>query len=497
MKPNIIALSISLIMFSCWNVRISYKVFDGNIKKYALGIARLLIFWVTIRIIKMFIRINFLWYLFYVALIFMPTLYYLCSRYLINKDKKLNKYIVYSISTFLLILVLTNDIHNLVFKFDYKDYRNYIGYFIILVWIMYLLVCSTINMLKKNKHEKSIRVILPFVPIVIGLIYTILYVLEIPAFIREINMTVVIGWLFVIGIEIVFSMELIPNNLQYEKFFKNSYLPISILSKKGEIVYQTSNFYKVPNIIIEDIKNNKVKESYKNPNNENQVFEIGVFKEGYSVIKKDFSNIENLKKELEEKNEKLKAQEKSLITQKNLEDKLYEMKLNSEILESLENRIKEKRERIENIINNMDKPNREELEEARYLISYCKRMSNLIVSNYNNEIYNKEKIKIIFDELLEDSKPNGIYGAINIDNNIKVESTAVIEIYEIMFSIFENIEDTGVLINLEKNKMKIVLDKKCKTLKNVILSSTSEEKIKEILEKEVEDGKEIFIELST
>lgn len=496
MKPNIIALSISLIMFSCWNVRISYKVFDRNIKKYALGIARLLIFWVTIRIIKIFIRINFLWYLFYVALIFMPTLYYLCSRYLINKDKMLNKYIVYSISTFLLILVLTNDIHNFVFKFDYKDYRNYIGYFIILAWIMYLLVRSTINMLKKSKHESSMKKFIPFLPIALGLVYTILYVLEIPSFIRATNMTIVIGWLFVIGIESVFSLELIPNNLQYEKVFKNSYLPIAILSKKGEIVYKTNHEIKIPNTIVADIKNDNAKEIYKNPNNKNQVYEVAKFQEGYSIIKKDFTYIEKLKKDLKEQNKKLKKQEKSLIKQKNLEEKLYEIKMNNEIFDSLDSRIKERKSKIESIINNMDLATKEELEEVRYLISYCKRMSNLIVSNYNNEIYNREKIKIIFDELLEDSRFRGIYGAINIDNNIILVSTAVIEIYEIIFSIFQNVKNIGTLINIENNKIKIIFDDKVRSLKDIILNSVKDGIISKVEEKDTEDGKEILVELS-
>lgn len=496
MKPNIIALSISLIMFSCWNVRISYKVFDINIKKYALGIARLLIFWVTIRIIKIFIRINFLWYLFYVALIFMPTLYYLCSRYLINKDKMLNKYIVYSISTFLLILVLTNDIHNFVFKFDYKDYRNYIGYFIILAWIMYLLVRSTINMLKKSKHESSMKKFIPFLPIALGLVYTILYVLEIPSFIRATNMTIVIGWLFVIGIESVFLLELIPNNLQYEKVFKNSYLPIAILSKKGEIVYKTNHEIKIPNTIVADIKNDNAKEIYKNPNNKNQVYEVAKFQEGYSIIKKDFTYIEKLKKDLKEQNKKLKKQEKSLIKQKNLEEKLYEIKMNNEIFDSLDSRIKERKSKIESIINNMDLATKEELEEVRYLISYCKRMSNLIVSNYNNEIYNREKIKIIFDELLEDSKFRGIYGAINIDNNIILVSTAVIEIYEIIFSIFQNVKNIGTLINIENNKIKIIFDDKVRSLKDIILNSVKDGIISKVEEKDTEDGKEILVELS-
>lgn len=57
-----------------------------------------------------------------------------------NKTKK---NIIYSISCFLLLLVLTNDFHELVFKFVkgivlFDDYKHFIGYYLISIWIFYL-----------------------------------------------------------------------------------------------------------------------------------------------------------------------------------------------------------------------------------------------------------------------------------------------------------------------------------------------------------------------
>lgn len=495
MNLDIIILSISLMIFSAWSIRIYYKVFDKTIKKYAISISVLLILWCTIKIIKSFKGSNLLWYLFYIALIFMPTFYYLCSRYLVNKESKTNKYIIYTISTLLLVLVLTNDFHQFVFKFDYKDYRNYIGYFIVLFWIMYLLITSTINLLQKSKQEKSIKSFIPFIPILIGLIYTILYVYEIPYFIRKINMTVVIGWLFVIGIENIFSMELIPNNLQYEKVFKNSYLPIAIVNNKGDLVYQTSKKIHISKTILDEIKSEKVKEIYESPDNNDQVYEIGSFKEGYSIIKKDFSKIEKLKQELKIKNEKLNKQRKSLINQKNIKDKLYEIKMNNEILERLEYKIDKNRSKIENILDNMEEANKDDLENIKYLISYCKRMSNLIISNYNNEIYNKEKMDVIFKELLEDSCSRGIYGVVNIDDNIILNSSVVTEIYEILFLIFQTISNVGVLVNIEKKYIKIIFDDNIEFVENILIDKKQEGIISNIIERDVEEGKEVFIEL--
>ena len=168
--------------------------------------------------------------------------------------------------------------------------------------------------------------------------------------------------------------------------------------------------------------------------------------------------------------------------------------MNNEILEKVEEKIKEKRNKIAIIMNNMKQVNINELENVRYLIAYCKRMSNLIVSNYNNEIFNSEKMEVMFNELLEDSKSREIYGFINIDNII-LKSSTVTEIYEIMFSIFENIKNIGVLVKIDKENIKVVFDNKINSIKN-LLEKNDGINFKEIYEKNNEDGTEIIIKLN-
>lgn len=258
-------------MFTLWTIRLYYKLYDKKIRRYILNIGLLIIFWMLIRIIKGLTILplceRICWYLYYLPLIYIPTLYYICSLSLLGKISKLKKYIIYTFSFILFILVLTNDFHEFVFKFNqgilfYDNYTHYIGYYIISIWIFYLFSKSLISLgIYRMKIKKDFKVFLPFIVIIIGIVYTVLYIKNTP-YVRNINMSIFNSTLICIGIELVFYLNLIPNNKKYINKFSSSNLDMAITSFDGKTIYNTKVF-KVPYFILNDIKNNNVKNTYK------------------------------------------------------------------------------------------------------------------------------------------------------------------------------------------------------------------------------------------
>ena len=134
----LVAIFTSIVMFNCIT-----KILDKKIKILFEILFGLFIFWL---VIKMFNKVavfddnsNIIWYLLYVPLLFVPNLWFLINNQIYLKNKKLKSIftiISLSISTILLILVLTNDFHEFVFKFNngiyfHDDYSHYIGYYLI------------------------------------------------------------------------------------------------------------------------------------------------------------------------------------------------------------------------------------------------------------------------------------------------------------------------------------------------------------------------------
>lgn len=222
-----------------------------------------------------------------------------------NKTKKT---IIYIFSTILLLLVLTNDFHQLVFIFNnsiilYDDYTHYIGYYLISIYIFYLFSKSLIDLaIYRMKIKKDLKGFLPFIVILLGITYTICYVLNI-WYIRKINMSVVNSTLICIGIELAFYLDLIPNNSRYTTKFLNSHLDMSITSLNGLTKYTTKVFKTIPEFILTDIKNNKVKKTYQD---QFIIYDIKKNKDSYVILKKDLTSIHNLKKEVKNLDKRLK-----------------------------------------------------------------------------------------------------------------------------------------------------------------------------------------------
>ena len=331
------------ILFTIWTIRLYYKLYDKKTRRYILLIGLLIVFWMLIRIIKGIavspLTERMCWYLYYLPLIFIPTLYYISSLSLLGKMNKRKKNIIYSISCFLLLLVLTNDFHELVFKFVkgivlFDDYKHFIGYYLISIWILYLFSKSLIDLaIYRMKIKKDIKGFLPFIVILLGLTYTILYVLNVP-YVRGINMSIVNSALICVGIELAFYLNLIPNNSKYKSRFSNSNLNMAIISLDGKTKYTTNVFDNIPKKILDDINNNSVKETYKN---KNIIYDIKKNKDSYVILKKDLSSILEIEKEI---NEQKKELEQKLIGTEDKIARKNHTKEEKELDELIENFLK-------------------------------------------------------------------------------------------------------------------------------------------------------------
>lgn len=292
---------ICAILFTFWSVRLYYKLYDKKIRKYIISIGILIVFWMLIRMTKGVVETTLLtrlsWYLYYVPLIFIPSIFYIYSRSLLKKINKKEKIIIYIISTILLLMVLTNDFHEIVFKFnngieDFNNYKHNIGYYLITLWIFILFGGGMIILaLDRLKIKKDIKAFLPLGILLIGVIYTLLYVININN-IRNINMSVVNSILICLGIELALYLNLIPNNKKYLKTFQNSNLNMEIVSLDGNTIYSTKLLKTVPHNILRDIKNNKVKKNYYN---KAIIYEVKKNKDSYVILKKDMTELYNLK----------------------------------------------------------------------------------------------------------------------------------------------------------------------------------------------------------
>lgn len=489
---------LALAIYTIWLILLYIRIFDKTLKKYVLSIGVLLVFWMAIRMVKRYTTgyvTEILWYLYYIPLLMIPTFYYNCSSYLINSKNKKRRIVAIIISIILFLLVITNSLHNIVFKIksNINDYNHNIGYFIIVVWILCLIVVAIINLIKSSKNKGYKNIILISVTILIGIIYTILYIKNIPV-IRKTNMSVIIGTLFCVGLEMMLDFKLIPNNFRYKKIFKNSNLPLEIVSQDGKTRIVTNHSINLKENIINDIKNNKVKSIYKD---NNIIKNVNVINGGYSIEEKDYSKINEYEEKLKSIQQELIEQETILQKQRKIATEIYETKLKGEIIELLDEKIEQKRNLINELIKEMKITDIDKMKNIKLLLNYCKRMSNLVISSYNKEKYDNKRLEVIINEMLIEAQSLGINGVLKT-NNFEISSGETANIYEIIFETIMKFRTANFILYIQVNnsytEIKYLFDGKHKNFKKEI-EKLQLERILEIEQIVDEDGTTIKLKI--
>ena len=112
-------------LFAAWGLSVRQRIVQKQVCRFMTVTAVLLIIWMVVRSAKYFIfwqpdAVRYLWYLFYLPMLFVPMLALLIAMSLGKPDEyKFPKgmSVLWIISGVLLLLVLTNDLHQFVFTF--------------------------------------------------------------------------------------------------------------------------------------------------------------------------------------------------------------------------------------------------------------------------------------------------------------------------------------------------------------------------------------------
>ena len=172
----------------CISVR--NRIIQPQVRRYLTLVSALMVFWMTVRTIRYSLDecmwlMRYLWYLYYLPMLFIPLLSVFVSLSLGKPDNfRLPKWtkFLYIPTAALLLLVLTNDLHQLVFVFPEDavvwgdDYSYAFGYFLTVGCIVLCMITTLVTMLIKCRipHSRTV-LMLPFIPTMVVLIYGVLY----------------------------------------------------------------------------------------------------------------------------------------------------------------------------------------------------------------------------------------------------------------------------------------------------------------------------------
>ena len=194
-----------------------------------------------------------IWYLYYVPMLMLPLLLFYTALFVAPKNGfKFKKwYWTAALTALLIILVLTNDLHQFVFKFNNNfenwdnDYSYGFLFYLITLWRYALYIASIVILTAKcsvsSAKRNSLIILIPFA---IGLfLNTLLVTGKMPSIngshIIEFPETMISTAAVVI--ECCMQLGLIPTNRDYGKLFQKFSISAQITDKKGRVVYSSNS----------------------------------------------------------------------------------------------------------------------------------------------------------------------------------------------------------------------------------------------------------------
>lgn len=179
---------IYIALYTAWGASIRKRVVQSQVRRYLTAVSLLMVFWFALRTAKYYFVVDptvtrYLWYLYYIPMLLIPMLAVFVSISLGKPEGfRLPKIaLLFYIPTLVcLALVLTNDLHQLVFTFPegeiWSDKNNgySVGYYFVFAWnvICALTAFTTMTVMsRKSSREKYLPVIVLAASILYALIY--------------------------------------------------------------------------------------------------------------------------------------------------------------------------------------------------------------------------------------------------------------------------------------------------------------------------------------
>ena len=255
--PGGIARSLIYIaLYIGWGISVSKRIIQVQVRHYLIAVSGLMVFWFVIRSMRYFFITDIgisrqLWYWYYLPMLFIPLFSLLVAISLGKPENaRLSKtaLLLLSIPTVLcLLLVLTNDLHQLVFSFPegevWTDLNNgyTFGYYIVLGWEILCALAAFVIMIIKCRLSYR-KKYLPFLLLACSIVYAFIYVSG-------------VEWMQLIGgditaaqclmftgiLESCIQCGLIQTNTGYEELFMVSRLGAQITDQGNTVCLASSN----------------------------------------------------------------------------------------------------------------------------------------------------------------------------------------------------------------------------------------------------------------
>lgn len=459
--------AIYIFLFSAWAVSVRNRIIHVRIRRYLSAVAAFMVFWFLIRTVKFHFSPELLsphlprclWYLYYLPMLFIPMLAVLVAVSLGRpEDAPLPKWTVWfsGFTALLLLLVLTNDLHQLIFRFPPDapvwtdlDYGYGPGFVPVAGWILLSALIMLAEIWRKCRIPYSRRRIWqPVLPVFLLLIYTIVYYSQAP-WLRFLlgDMTAVFCLLYAATLELCIHCGLIPSNTHYREMFDASTVGVQITNENDQVFLSSAAARPVPEALRKEAQNGPV------------MLEGGLrlceapIRGGHVLWQEDVSDLLSVLARLNETGEELQSYSVLLAEENRQKQRRCELQEQNRLFDAVQQQVSPAKARLAGLLRQLDAA--ENTETARRIHgrlalvgAYLKRRSNLVFLADQSGAVPARELLLCLNESLSSLRLAGAVCALKFDLEGSINSSAAGLLYDFFEAVVESAWEELPALNL-------------------------------------------------
>jgi hypothetical protein len=413
-KEHAAAAIFTIGLMIAWSALILMRCTQKQMRTAAFMNGCLLVTWVAIRGLKyitfsMPLLNRYMWYTFYIFMLAIPMLFLWMALSIgqLPTEHKIPVwwYVLAAYNILVLFLVMTNDAHQLVFRFAGNDLQSKTYtygpgcYFVIFGIMIPVLSSAAVLMTKCAKSRRIKAILLPGCAITGMTLYCIGYILRIP-FCTGCDITIVSSLLIMAFWELSLHTGLIPVNTMYRSLFLHSPLRMRLIDCYGESVLCAAQAGKLPEAVRQKVL---CAAPSPVPLGRKTLFYFDVISGGWIILQEDVQPISRLNEALQEAIRQTASVNALLRQRQQIGRSLQTAKARSELMQKLQKEIGLQITQMNELLCMIPKDNIRKKDAARAALLGCciKRHSALFLWQFETQKLGVEELCVYLDEMTQ------------------------------------------------------------------------------------------------
>lgn len=397
-----------------WTGTVSQRILRRDIRRTAVLVGWLVVGWSLLRLLKyqMFeicLLTRLCWYGYYVFQLALP-LAMLRLADIVDKPenaKRLLRPIWWPMAAYILsvLLVFTNDLHQLVFRFDLSgdwshNYQYGPGYFVVLLISLVFLLAAIVLLFRKSRHSRYLGArVFPVLFIAAILSYIMGYLFNIPLF-RDSDYTITICVLAMLFFESFLHTGMIPVNVRYGPLFAAAPLNLQLLDEEGQTVLAANGASPIPKSVWRRLRADMSRPLLRD---RDTLLHAAPIRGGMVVWQEDISALNRVRQEIQTSSARLETANALLREESEAKRRLLAAEAKAELYDELEREIPRRVSVLARLIQSLPQAEDHQRQTAYITLCLChiKRRYNLFFLTRQGEPILGDELGIYLDELAE------------------------------------------------------------------------------------------------